>query len=282
MAIDVCLTFDFDAISVWIGSMGSKSPSNISRGEFGVIGSGRLLEVLKRFDLPSTWFIPGHTIETFPDACRAVVDGGHEVGHHNYLHENPRTLDADAERAVMERGIDCIERLTGQRPAGFRSPAWDHSANTVRHLLDLGFLYDSSLMAQDFEPHYARVGDEPRSDGPFHFGERVDLVEMPIDWSLDDWPYFGLNWNSHHVGLRTPDEVLQVWASEFDYLYDRVGAGVFNLTMHPQIMGRGHRILMLERLIEHVQRPGVSFSRLGDVAREWKAANPLDKARVGR
>ncbi|MEX1104004.1 MAG: polysaccharide deacetylase [Dehalococcoidia bacterium] len=274
--ISLSLTFDFDAISVWIGSMGSKSPSNISRGEFGVIGAARLLDVLRKADIPSTWFIPGHTIETFPDACRAVVGGGHEVGHHNYLHENPRTLDENAERAVLERGIACIERLTGTRPSGFRSPAWDHSANTVRLLADLGFAYDSSLMASDFEPYYARLGDTIHADAPIEFGDAVDLVEMPIDWSLDDWPYFGLNWNSHHVGLRTPDEVFAVWASEFDYLYERVGSGVFNLTMHPQIMGRGHRLLMLERFIDHVRRPGVTFRRLGDVAGEWRAAHPFE------
>ena len=200
--VAVCLTFDFDAISVWVGSMGSRSPSNVSRGEFGgVVGAERLVDALGRHEVPSTWFITGHTIETFPEACRAVVEAGHEVGHHNYLHENPRTLDGDAERAVLERGIACIERLTGQRPAGFRSPAWDHSANTVRLLVELGFAYDSSLMARDFEPYRPRVGDEADADGPFRFGEEVDLVEMPIDWSLDDWPYFGLNWNAHHVGL---------------------------------------------------------------------------------
>ncbi|MGH2610796.1 MAG: polysaccharide deacetylase family protein, partial [Tepidiformaceae bacterium] len=197
----------------------------------------------------------------------------------NYLHENPRTLDPDAERAVMERGVECIERLTGSRPHGFRSPAWDHSANTVPLLVKLGFAYDSSLMAQDFEPYYARVGDDARPDGPFAFGAPVDLVEMPIDWSLDDWPYFGLNWNSHHVGLRTPDEVFAIWAAEFDFLYERVGSGVFNLTMHPQIMGRGHRVLMLERLIGHMRRPGVEFRRLGDVAQEWKAAHPFEGKR---
>ena len=240
------------------------------------MGAKRLVELLGRFDVPATWFIPGHTIETFPEVCRLVVGAGHEVGHHNYLHENPRTLDEDGERVVLERGILSIERLTGARPRGFRSPAWDHSASTVRLLVEMGFEYDSSLMAQDFEPYYARVGDEPRKDGPFAFAEAVDLVEMPIDWSLDDWPYFGLNWNAHHVGLRTPDEVFAVWAAEFDYLYERVGSGVFNLTMHPQIMGRGHRLLMLERLLEHMRRPGVVFRRLGDVAAEWRAANPLE------
>jgi peptidoglycan/xylan/chitin deacetylase (PgdA/CDA1 family) len=274
--MSVCLSFDLDAISVWIGSMQSKSPVNISRGEFGAaVGTGRILETLKRYDVPSTWFIPGHTIETFPDVCREVVDAGHEIGHHNYLHENPRTLDETAERAVLERGISCIENLTRQRPRGFRAPAADHSASTVRLLAELGFSYDSSLMARDFEPYYARTGDSWISDGPFHFGQPVDLVELPVDWCLDDWPYFGLNWNAHHVGLRSAEEVFGIWANEFDYFHARIGEGVFVLMLHPQLMGRGHRLMMLERLIEHVRRPAVEVRQLGDVAAQWRAANPL-------
>jgi peptidoglycan/xylan/chitin deacetylase (PgdA/CDA1 family) len=280
--MSVCLSFDLDAISVWIGSMGSKSPGNISRGEFGaVVGTGRILETLRRYEVESTWFIPGHTIETFPDVCRAVADAGHEVGHHNYLHENPRTLGEEAERAVLERGIECIERLCGRRPVGFRAPAADHSENTVRLLAEMGFSYDSSLMARDFEPYYARTEDRWSADGPFEFGQEVDLVELPVDWALDDWPYFGLNWNAHHVGLRTANEVFQTWAAEFDYFYERAGEGVFTMMLHPQLMGRGSRLLMLERLIEHMRRPGVRFRRLTDVAAEWRAANPLGASPVG-
>jgi peptidoglycan/xylan/chitin deacetylase (PgdA/CDA1 family) len=275
--ISVCLSFDFDAISVWIGSMQSKSASAVSRGEFGVVGAIRLLEVLGRYGIRSTWFIPGHTIETFPAAAGAVVERGHEVGHHNYCHENPRTLALEQEREVIERGIACIERLTGRRPLGFRSPAWDHSPNTVPLLVEQGFLYDSSLMARDFELSYARAGDRIVTGGPFGFGQEVELVEVPIDWSLDDWPYFGLNWNAHHVGLRTPDEVLAIWRAEFDYLYQRLGEGVYTLTMHPQIMGRGSRLLMLEQFIEYLQgHDGVAFETLGEVAARWKAAHPLE------
>lgn len=276
-SLTVALTFDFDAISVWIGSMGSKSPSAISRGEFGVVGTRRLLELLRRHDLSATWFIPGHTIDTFPDTCREIFEAGHEVGHHNYCHENPRTMDATQERAVIERGIACIEGLTGKRPAGYRSPAADHSANTVPLLVELGFAYDSSLMADDFTPYYARAGDEIRTDGPFRFGPRVPLVELPIDWSLDDWPYFGLNWNSHHVGLRTPDEVFAIWTAEFDFAAANVPGGLFTLVCHPQIIGRGHRLAMLERLIEHMTAAGATFTTLGEAAAAWRAANPFTR-----
>lgn len=276
MAVSVCLSFDFDAISVWIGSMGSRSPANVSRGEFGVVGARRLLELLRDFDIPSTWFVPGHTIDTYPDVARAVAEAGHEIGHHNYCHENPRSLDADQERSVLERGIECIVRLSGSPPRGYRSPAWDLSPNTLSLLVEMGFLYDSSLMAGDFSPYRPRAGDELRTDEPFGFGQEIDLVEIPVDWSLDDWPYFNVNWPAHHVGLRTPDEVYAVWAAEFDYLHDRVGAGVFTLTMHPQVIGRGHRLLMLERLIEYIRgHDGVVFRTMTEVAAEWKAQHPL-------
>lgn len=275
-AVSVCLTFDFDAISVWIGSMGSRSPGNISRGEFGVVGARRVLELLKRHGISSTWFVPGHTIETYPDTVRAIVEAGHEIGHHNYCHENPRTLELPQERAVIERGIECISRLTGAAPAGYRSPAWDVSPNTLGLLQELGFVYDSSLMADDFRPYRPRAGDILNTDGPYVFGEPMDLVEVPVDWSLDDWPYFNVNWPAHHVGLRTPDDVLDIWASEFHYLYEHVGSGVFTLTMHPQVIGRGHRLLMLERLIEYINaHKGVAFRTMSDVASGWAREHPF-------
>ena len=274
--LSVCLSFDFDAISVWIGSMGAKSPGPVSRGEFGVVGATRLLELLKRYDILSTWFIPGHTIETYPDAVRAVVDAGHEIGHHNYCHENPRSLSAEQELAVLERGTECIRTLTGRAPSGFRSPAWDITSKTVGFLHDLGFEYDSSLMGNDFTPYYCRVGDEVVTDGPFRFGREVPLVELPVDWTLDDWPYFGLNWQAHHVGLRTPAEVFDIWAAEFDYASRLPGESVFTLTMHPQIIGRGSRIMMLERLLDYMTgRPGVEFRTMSEVATTFRSSNSL-------
>lgn len=276
-AVSVCLTFDFDAISVWIGSMASRSPGNISRGEFGVVGARRVLELLKRQGIASTWFVPGHTIETYPDAVRAVFEAGHEIGHHNYCHENPRTLELPQERAIIERGIECISQLTGAAPAGYRSPAWDVSPNTLGLLQEFGLVYDSSLMADDFQPYRPRTGDVPNTDGPYVFGEPMDLVEMPVDWSLDDWPYFNVNWPAHHVGLRTPADALEIWAAEFHYLYEHVGEGVFTLTMHPQVIGRGHRLLMLEQLIEYIKgHKGVAFRKMGDVASDWKRQHPFE------
>ena len=151
----VCLTFDFDAISIWIGPMGAPSPSMISGGEFGVVGVERVLRLLARERRPATFFIPGHTADTYPDSVRAIVAAGHEVGHHGYLHENPVALEsAEREREVLERGLAALDRAAGVRPIGYRSPAWDNSPQTIGLLLEYGFRYESSLMGKDFEPYW--------------------------------------------------------------------------------------------------------------------------------
>ena len=276
--VSVCLSFDFDAMSVWLTTMRSRSLSTVSRGEFGKVGTERLLDVLRRHQVLSSWFIPGHTIDTFPDLVKHIADTGHEIGHHGYCHENPASVAPDEERRILERGVACIQRVTGKTPVGYRSPAADLSPQSVSLLVEFGFLYDSSMMANDFTPYYCRVGDEMRTDGPYIFGKEVDLVELPMDWSLDDWPYFGLHWPAHHVGLRTPEEVSRIWLADFDFLYQRMGEGVFILTMHPQVIGRGHRILMLERVIDYMRgQEGVTFKTMHQVAAEWQQTHPLKR-----
>ncbi|MDJ0649707.1 MAG: polysaccharide deacetylase [Xenococcaceae cyanobacterium MO_188.B19] len=276
--VSVCLSFDFDALSIWLGPMRSSSPSTISRGEFGAVGTERLLHLLRRYQVSASWFIPGHTINTYPNLVQKIADTGHEIGHHGYLHENPVSVSPDQECRILERGIECIRRLTGQAPSGYRAPGWSLSPHSIPLLLKLGFQYDSSLMGNDFTPYYCRVGDEASVDRAYQFGQEVNLVELPVDWSLDDWPYFGLNWSDYHVGLRTPDEVYQIWAGDFDFLYQQMDTGVYILTMHPQIIGRGNRILMLERLIQYIKgHEGVTFKTMHQVATEWRQKNLLEK-----
>ena len=155
----VCLTFDFDAISIWPASFGLATPTALSRGEFGArVAVPRILDVLRREGVRATFFIPGHTVETFPAVCRRIVEEGHEVGHHGWMHESPLTLDAAAERDVLERGSASIERVLGVRPTGYRSPSWDLSPHSVPLLRELGFAYDSSMMAQDLEMYRVREG----------------------------------------------------------------------------------------------------------------------------
>src|SRR5581483_540462 len=149
----VCLTFDFDGMSIWIGSFKSNNPSMISRGEFGgTVGLDRVLRLLAKHDARGTFFVPGHTAWAWPDLVKKIADAGHEIGHHGWVHENPATLELEAEREVMERGFEALDHAIGVRPQGYRSAAWDFSPNTIDLLLEYNLLYSSSCMASDFTP----------------------------------------------------------------------------------------------------------------------------------
>jgi peptidoglycan/xylan/chitin deacetylase (PgdA/CDA1 family) len=277
-SIQVCLSFDFDAMSLWIANFQTDSPNALSRGEFGRVGAGRLLDLLGERSLRSTWFIPGHTVEAFPEVCRRVAAEGHEIGHHGYCHENPRRLDLDQEIAVIERGIRCIESVTGARPRGYRCPSGSFTQRTLELLERYGFLYDSSMMADDFMPYYCRIGDQAPPDGPYVFGRHIDLVEIPFSWNLDDFPFFEYTASRRGIspGLADPERVLSVWWGEFEFLRRKLGSGVYTLTMHPQVIGRGHRMLMLEELLDRIaEAGGVEFTTLGEVASRFRESHPL-------
>jgi peptidoglycan/xylan/chitin deacetylase (PgdA/CDA1 family) len=272
----VCLTFDFDAISVWLHDFEALSPSRISRGEFGVVGAKRILALLDEYGIKATWFVPGHTADTFPVTVAEIAADGHEVGHHGYCHESPLGLGEEREREILRKGIESLRRITGERPAGYRSPSWDLSPFSIDLLLEHGFAYDSSLMANDSQPYWCRTGDQFDTESAYRFGTQVPLVEMPITWGLDDWPAFEYVSTPTKVspGLRAPDYVLQVWAGDFNYMVRHIPGGVLTYTMHPQVIGRGHRMLFLERLIQHIRgTPGARFMRLGDYVAEWKASH---------
>lgn len=273
----VCLTFDFDALCIWIGPREAASPSAISRGEFAAVGVARLLKMLEARNLKATFFIPGHTVETYPASVLAILEAGHEVGHHGYLHENPVSLPSkEAERAVLERGFEAFQKVAGVRPEGYRSPAWDNSPHTIELLLEFGFRYESSLMAHDFRPYWCRVGDVPNTDGPYLFGNNVDLVEMPVSWVLDDFPHFEFvkSGGQLYPGLSAGSKVEEIWKDEFAFMLREEQGGVFNLTCHPEIIGRGYRMLMLERLVDHMlEQDGVQFTTLGEAASAWRASH---------
>lgn len=266
----VCLTFDFDAISSHL-IRGETTPTFISRGEFGARqGVPRILALLADHGLPATFFVPGHTCDTFPERCREIAAAGHEIAHHGYCHEVPATLTREQEADILERGSAAIARVAGKRPLGYRSPSWDLSVNSLDLLLGAGFQYDSSLMADDFTPHLCRLGDEGDTTSGYRFGRDVPLVQMPVSWVLDDYPIF--EWNgARGSGLAAPSAVEEIWREEFNFMYEHVPGGVFTLTMHPKVIGRSHRMRMLERLIRHMRGlPGVRFARLGDCAAEWR------------
>jgi peptidoglycan/xylan/chitin deacetylase (PgdA/CDA1 family) len=262
-------------MSVWIGSMKSNNPSMISRGEFGIRAVPRILDMMRRHNIASTFFVPGHTALAFPDLVKQIADEGHEIAHHGWVHENPADFDEAGERLNLERGFEALDKAAGVRPVGYRSPAADFSGNTVDLLIENGFLYDSSCGAHDFYPYYLRSGDSWSSAGPYVFGETKDLVEIPFTWGLDDFPQFEFIMGTIS-GLSAPSAVEEIWRGDFDYAYENCAGGVYDLTMHPQVIGRGHRLLMLERLIEHFKsHDGVVFETMTSYALRWKDDNPL-------
>jgi peptidoglycan-N-acetylglucosamine deacetylase len=270
MAGTVCLTFDFDALSLWINRH-QTSPASLSRGEFGAVAVPRLLHLLSTYRIPSTWFIPGHTIETYRSHCEQVVKAGHEIGLHGYLHENVGELSEQQERDVFRRAFDLVANLTGQPPQGSRTPSWDLTASTVDIMLELGLLYDSSLMSNDYTPFFARRGDHLSPEGAMHFGEATRLVELPVSWSLDDYPHFEYHRNASGSvlpGLRPADDVFRNWTDDIVYMLRDFEDGVAVVTFHPQVIGRGHRLLALERWLEELRSMGVAFARCDDVARQ--------------
>ncbi|MFQ6102338.1 MAG: polysaccharide deacetylase [Anaerolineae bacterium] len=265
----VCLTFDFDAFSVWLGGYPVVTPAMLSRGEYGArVGVPRILELLAAYDIPATFFTPGHTAESFPRTVEVILAAGHEVAHHGYGHQDPSTQSPDEERRSLERGLEVLERFMGSPPLGYRSPSWDYSEVTLSLLVEHGFLYDSSLFVGDFHPYHPRLGDRVGVEEPLQMGQEVALWEFPVNFCLDDWPHFTFNFDPLRVGLSAPSKVFEIWAGEFDYMVEHEEDGVFTLTMHPQVIGRGHRMTLLERFIQHVLSKGSArFARMGDVAK---------------
>jgi len=251
MTTTVCLTFDFDGVAIWLSTFKQVSPTPLSRGEYGAnVGMPRLLDVLKRRGVPATFFVPAHTATSYPDLVKQVVTDGHEVACHGYVHESPVNLELTEERELLAKSIKVLQEVTGVRPQGYRSPAWDLSPNTIPLLEEFELRYDSSMMSNDFELFYARTGDVLNEDG-FTKGPESSVVEFPVAWELDDYPYFQFNVKPMNTGNRLPSDVYKYWAAEFDAA--RAQSGVFTLTCHPEIIGRGPRIKMLEDLIEYMQ-----------------------------
>jgi peptidoglycan/xylan/chitin deacetylase (PgdA/CDA1 family) len=266
----VCLSFDFDAVSLWISTFKQATPTPVSRGEFGArVGIGRVLDLLTEKKVAATFFVPAHTAVSFALAVRPILEAGHEIGAHGYCHEAPVGMTREAESDLIDRSLVKLRHAFGNdfTPLGYRSPAWDLSDNTVDLLLERGFLYDSSMMADDYRPYRARRNDRVDEHG-FSPGQVTPLIEMPVAWELDDFPYFSFINKPLFGPLRSPADVFQCWKDEFDYCHNRIADGVFTLTLHPEIIGRGPRIEMLGRLIDHMKgRSDVVFRTLAEEAR---------------
>ena len=219
------------------------------------------------------------TLETYPEACRAVADAGHEIGHHGWAHVAPSKLSLPEERDALVRANEAIAELTGRSARGYRSPSWDLSPHTVDLLLEHGFVYDSSMMGHDYLPYRARSSDVVNTDAPVAFGRETELIEMPISWSLDDYPQFEIG---RQPGLRPTAGVLENWLDDFLYMTSHLDWGILTYTCHPYVIGRGHRLLMLERLIKALAERGARFSTMEDVAAEYaeRDAVPVSEGRL--
>jgi peptidoglycan/xylan/chitin deacetylase (PgdA/CDA1 family) len=270
--LTVAITIDHDAISDSVRR--GDPPVKFSHAEFGPrVGAKRLLALLERRGIPSTWFVPGHTLTTFTDDTEAILAGGHELACHGWFHEDFAELSDDDQREVLDRSVDAVRALTGAPPAGFRAPYWSLGPRTTEHIAAAGFRYDSSLMADDYGLYRVRVGDRHSATDGTTFGRQGDLVEVPVYWAMDDWPYFEPGPGKQ--GLAAPSHVLEIWTEELRYAWEHAPGGLVMVTVHPECIGRGHRMAMLERFIDAAAAfEGVAFERLVDVVARWSAASP--------
>ncbi|TAM67038.1 MAG: polysaccharide deacetylase [Microbacteriaceae bacterium] len=238
------LGFDMDDESVVL----TANPENrtrlsvMSHQAYGAVtGMPRILALLKRRELRATFFCPGYTAERYPDLLRRVRDDGHEIAHHGYLHEAIQGMSLRQEADVLDRGLEALERVTGNRPVGYRAPMWETTYDTAGLLLDRGFLYDSSLMDSDV-PY--ELAEHPGA------GARA-LVEIPVSWSLDDWEQYAYLPEVFGSGLiEDPAKALSMWSAELTESH-RIG-GCFALTVHPFLSGRLGRLRALETLIDQM------------------------------
>ncbi len=257
--VAVALSFDSDH-ETWVLRTGGDSPAGLASGQYGArVGVPRILRLLERHAVPATFFVPAVIAKLYPEEQRAVIAAGHEIGIHGWIHERNSMLPPDTERDLMLRAADVLTEITGRVPVGLRTPSWDFSAHTLAICREMGLLYDSSLMADD-EP-YELLED----------GEPTGIVELPVEWIRDDYPYFGMD---RQAGIRPhtpPESVLDIWRAEFDRAAEE--GGLFLLTMHPHVIGHRSRLAILERLIAHMQfTPGAWFATHEQIALFAKGA----------
>jgi peptidoglycan/xylan/chitin deacetylase (PgdA/CDA1 family) len=269
--LTVALTFDHDSISD--GVRRGDSPVKMSHAEFGVrVGVPRILQLLADRGIAATWFVPGHTLVTFPESTAAIVAGGHEIACHGWFHEDYAKLSTDATIDSLERQRDAVARVTGSIPRGWRAPYWSLDPRTLELVHLAGFVYDSSLMADDYRLYRVRFNDQHSVKKGSSFGPESELVEVPISWTLDDWPHFEPSSGGDRDGLSAPSKVLEIWTEELRYAHANAPGGLLTITMHPECIGRGHRMAMLERFIDAAAAlDGVVFDCLDRYVEAWSA-----------
>jgi len=249
----VALSFDSDHETGELRD-GGESPGRLSQGQYGNrVGIPRILAALKKHDVPASFFVPAVVALLYPDEQREVVNRGHEIGLHGWIHElNTKVPPAD-ERDLHFRSADAIEQITGVRPVGMRTPSWDFSGATLSIQRELGLVYDSSLMADD-DPYEILQEGKP-----------TGMVELPVEWIRDDAVYFNMNRFTALRPYTSPDVVLNIFRREFDAAYAE--NSLFLLTMHPHIIGHRSRMFILDELIDYMKgHEGVWFGTHAQIA----------------
>lgn len=251
----VALSFDFDSETNALRD-GEDSPGTHSQGEYAArVAVPRILALLKRHGIPASFFVPAVTGILHREEIQAILAPGvHEIGLHGWIHERNSLLPEATERELMKRSYDTLTSMMGKPPVGIRTPSWDFSLATLKLIREMGLLYDSSLMADD-RPYEVLWQGEP-----------TGVVELPVEWLLDDYPYFGFSrFGSIRPHIK-PDDVRDIWAAEFDMAYEE--GTMFLLTMHPKYIGHRSRLAMLEDLIRYMKGfDGVWFATHEEIAR---------------
>ena len=238
---------------------GGESIGKLSQGQYGNRqGIPRILDILHRHNVPASFYVPAVTALLYPDEQRRIAAEGHEVALHGWIHERNSVLPEAAERDLMLRASDTLERLVGQRPVGIRTPSWDFSPSTLAIVKDMGLIYDSSLMA-DVDCYELLLDGEP-----------TGVVELPVEWIRDDAVYFNMNRFAALRPYTPPTDVFDIFRRELEAAHAE--GGIFQLTMHPHISGYRSRIWILEQLILHAKSLGqVWFATHADIVRHAKA-----------
>jgi peptidoglycan-N-acetylglucosamine deacetylase len=256
----VC-TFDVDAEALWV-LRGVDDPIAHSMGQFEPkVGTPLLLGLLDEFGIKGTFFVPGWVAEKYQPMVESILRGGHAIGHHGYLHEGPRSFKTeDDEEAALVKGIEALERVTGNRPRGYRSPFWEFSRHTIALLERHGFEYTSDLM-DTLLPDYHVVN-----------GRVSSMINLPSHWLLSDKTHFYYD-STRSKSVHSCEQALSILIEELEGI--RAYGGLFTLTMHPQVSGRPSRILMLRRLIQHIVHLGdVWMPSPAELTKYWLASHP--------
>jgi len=252
----VAFTFDLDADSILHLRHHASADTRVaalSMLRYGPqVAMPRIVEIYRRFEMRQTFFLPAWCMERYPVAVEQILAGNHEVAHHGYLHEEPNTLAPDEELYWLNRATEVIVAATGERPRGFRAPAYQFSRTTLDHLVAEGFAYDASLMGDDV-PYLLENG-------------HGTVIELPSHIGLDDWPHFMTSRElDYRTTIKPPEQALAVYRAEFDAMWEH--GGLWIAVWHPFLSGRLSRLTAMVELIEHMRDKGnVWFARLDEIA----------------